>query len=245
MTGEETATTPTTATAPEAGTLLVAIDGPAGSGKSSVAREVAKRLNFGMLDTGAGYRSLAWAALKQGADLGSETAVLEVMDDWAASVTLTLEGPQRVTVFGEDVTAAIRAPEITGKVSEVSQHPRVRENINAQFRHWVATSGLAGVVIEGRDITTVVAPDAPVQILLTASAEVRAKRRAGELPGLSLEEVARDLAARDAKDMAVVDFMNPAEGVTLIDNTERDFEGSVLAVIEAITHAQQEHERQR
>jgi cytidylate kinase len=195
-------------------TLLVAIDGPAGSGKSSVAREVAARLKYGMLDTGAAYRSLTWAALKQDVDLTDESEVLHLMDDWEATFTLSLSGPQTVTVFGEDITEAIREPRVSRQISNISKHPGVRERINELFRKMVDKSDLPGVVIEGRDITTVVAPDAPVRILLTATPEVRTARRAEELPHLSKEEVAEDLGVRDAKDMAVVDFMNPAPGVT-------------------------------
>lgn len=220
-------------------TLLVAIDGPAGSGKSSVAKETAQRLDFGMLDTGAGYRSLTWAALDRGVDLDREDAVLELMDRWQESVDLTMSGPQRVTVFDQDVTAAIRDTHITNNVSRISKHPRVRERINAQFRAWVAASGLAGVVIEGRDITTVVAPNAPVRIILTASAQVRAKRRAGELPHMTMDQVAADLAERDAKDLKVVDFINPAPGVVLIDTSDLDFEESVSAVIDVVRSTQQ------
>jgi cytidylate kinase len=102
------------------------------------------------------------------------------------------------------------------------------------FRDLVATSGLPGVVIEGRDITTVVAPEAPVRMLLTASPEVRAARRAGELPGLSAEQVLADLRARDEKDAAVVDFFNAAPGVTLIDTSDLNFEQSVRAVIDTV-----------
>ncbi len=222
--------------------ITVAIDGPAGSGKSSVSREAARRLGFGILDTGAAYRALAWACLHSGVDLGDEDAVLEVLDTWRYSITLT--GEQRVEVALQqegadrsatvDVTAAIRTPEIAAQVSSVSRHSRVRVRLNDMFRAIVADSGLPGVVIEGRDITTVVTPDAPVRLLLTASAEARAARRAGELPGMSPEQVLSDLAVRDARDAKVVDFLTPAPGVTLIDTTNLDFDGSVRAVIQEI-----------
>ena len=221
--------------------ILVGIDGPAGSGKSSVSRAAAERLGFGILDTGAAYRALAWAALESGTDLDSEGAVLALLDAW--DYRITLRGTQRVTVVlpgaaaEADVTAPIRDHAVSGQVSRVSRHPAVRERLNAMFREIVATSGLPGVVIEGRDITTVVAPDAPVRILLTASPEVRAQRRAGELPGMSPEQVLADLAARDAKDALVVDFMNPAPGVTLVDTSGLDFEQSVQAVIDVVEAA--------
>ncbi|MFT4232500.1 MAG: (d)CMP kinase [Leucobacter sp.] len=233
--------------APATAPILVAIDGPAGSGKSSVSRAAAQRLGFGILDTGAAYRSLAWAALRTGADLDDEAAVVALLDGWVYDITLL--GEQRVAVRLPafdleplsdpiDVTAGIRDPAISGHVSRVSKHPEVRDRLNEMFRRIVAESGLAGVVIEGRDITTVVAPDAPVRILMTASPEVRAQRRAGELEGLSHEQVLADIAARDAKDALVVDFINPAPGVTLVDTSELDFERSVQAVVDIVRAAQ-------
>lgn len=220
--------------------LLVAIDGPAGSGKSSVSRAAADRLGFGILDTGAAYRALAWAAVETGTDLDDAVAVLAVMDRW--SYRSTLVGEQLVGVilsdgekyFTYDITDEIRAPEVSGMVSRVSKHPEVRKRLNEMFRDLVAHSGLPGVVIEGRDITTVVAPDAPVRILMTASPAVRATRRAGELPGASHEQVLADINARDAKDALVVDFLNPAPGVTLIDTSEMNFEQSIQAVIDTV-----------
>ena len=217
--------------------ILVAIDGPAGSGKSSVSRIAAERLGFGILDTGAAYRSLAWISLQAGIDLDSEPDVLGVMDVWAFSITL--QGAQQVTVglagaAPIDVTAEIREHSVSGQVSRISKHPQVRVRLNEMFRALVAESGLPGVVIEGRDITTVVAPDAPVRILMTASAEARAARRAGELEGLSHEQVLADIQARDAKDALVVDFFNPAPGVTLVDTSDLNFEQSIQAVIDIV-----------
>ncbi len=234
----------TVSTAAPDAPLFVAIDGPAGSGKSSVSREAASRLGFGILDTGAAYRALAWAAIEIGTDLDDETALLALLGAWGYRITM--QGSQRVTVLlndGEryathDVTAAIREPALSAQVSRVSKHPRVREALNALFRELVANSGLPGVVVEGRDITTVVAPEAPVRLLLTASPEVRARRRAGELPGLSQAQVLADLQARDAKDAQVVDFFNPAPGVTLVDTSELDFEQSVQAVVDIVREAQ-------
>lgn len=212
--------------------ILVAIDGPAGSGKSSVSRAAAERLGLGILDTGAAYRALTWTALDMGVNLEDSAMLDTLLDDWEFSISL--RGAQVVIVGDMDVTEDIRDPMITERVSQVSKHPRVRERLNAMFRQTVAESGLPGVVIEGRDITTVVAPDAPVRILLTARPEVRAKRRLGELLGVTHEQVLQDIQARDSKDAEVVDFFNPAEGVTLIDTSDLDFEGSVGAVIETI-----------
>lgn len=225
--------------------ILVAIDGPAGSGKSSVSREAASRLGYGILDTGAAYRALAWVCLQGASDLDRADWPVLVLDNWDYETTLL--GEQRIvvrppvfdadsneTAKAVDVTAEIRDPAISEQVSRVSRHPEVRDRLNAMFRSIVADSGLPGVVIEGRDITTVVAPDAPVRLLLTASPEVRAARRAGELPGLSSEQVLADLMARDAKDAQVVDFFNPAPGVTLIDTSDLDFEQSVQAVVDVV-----------
>lgn len=216
--------------------MLVAIDGPAGSGKSSVSRAVAEQLSYGILDTGAAYRALAWAALEQDVNLDDPIAVEEVLDDWGFSISL--KGAQVVIVCGADATHEIRDPGVSKQVSRVSQHAGVRERLNRMFLDIVAESGLPGVVIEGRDITTVVAPNAPVRILMTASPEVRAKRRTGELSGSSEAEVLTAILERDAKDQLVVDFMNPAPGVTLIDTTELDFAQSVQAVIDVVQAAE-------
>lgn len=212
--------------------LLVAIDGPAGSGKSSVSRAVAERLGYGILDTGAAYRALTWQALERDVDLDDSVAVEELLDNWGFSISL--RGAQVVIVSDEDVTDEIRDPGVSRQVSRVSKHSAVRERLNTMFLDIVAESGLPGVVIEGRDITTVVAPSAPVRILMTASPEVRAERRAGELSGSTREEVLQSIKERDAKDQLVVDFMNPAPGVTLIDTTDLSFDASVQAVIDVI-----------
>lgn len=233
--------------------VLVAIDGPAGSGKSSVSRAAAARLGFGILDTGAAYRALAWAAMRAGADLDDAGAMVSILDAWRYSITLV--GEQRVEVVLSDagryrtdfldVTDAIREHAVSGQVSRVSKHPEVRERLNAMFKRIVAESGLPGVVIEGRDITTVVAPDAPVRILMTASPEARARRRAGELAGLTHEQVLADIEARDAKDALVVDFMHPAPGVTLVDTSDLDFEQSVQAVVDTVRAAEAAKESKR
>lgn len=228
MTAQQTA-------APET-PMLVAIDGPAGSGKSSVSRAVAEQLSYGILDTGAAYRALAWAALEQDVNLDDPIAVEEVLDDWGFSISL--KGAQVVIVCGADATHEIRDPGVSKQVSRVSQHAGVRERLNRMFLDIVAESDLPGVVIEGRDITTVVAPNAPVRILMTASPEVRAKRRTGELSGSSEAEVLTAILERDTKDQLVVDFMNPAPGVTLIDTTELDFAQSVQAVIDVVQAAE-------
>ncbi len=218
--------------------FVVAVDGPAGSGKSSVSKEVARRLGFGYLDTGAVYRSLAWHALDHGIDTSDATAVVEVMGDFDAGISLDPDD-YWVRVGETDVTAAIREPRVADAVSGVARIPVVRHAVNARFRALIAESGRPGVVVEGRDITTIVAPDAPVRVLLTAAPEVRAARRSAETNGQDAAAVADALHRRDASDSAVVDFMSAAPGVTAIDTTELDFEGSVAAVLAVIEQTQE------
>ena len=137
-------------------------------------------------------------------------------------------------VGAADVTDAIREPRVTDAVSGVARVPAVRESVNALFRALVAASARPGVVVEGRDITTVVAPDAPVRILLTAAPEVRAARRSAELTTQDAASVAAALHRRDASDSAVVDFLTAAPGVTVVDSTDLDFEQTVDAVLGVI-----------
>jgi CMP/dCMP kinase len=215
---------------------IVAIDGPAGSGKSSVSKEVARRLGYGYLDTGAAYRALAWHALQHGTDTSDSSAVLDVVGDFQYAISLD---PDRywVRVGETDVTDAIREPEVSDAVSGVARVPAVRQTVNALFRSLVAGSGRAGVVVEGRDITTVVAPDAPVRILLTAAPEVRAARRSAELTSQDAADVAAALHRRDASDSSVVDFLTAAPGVEVVDSTTLDFDGTVDAVLSVIERA--------
>lgn len=219
-------------------TLLVAVDGPAGSGKSSVSKAVARALGFGMLDTGSAYRALAATALARGVDLHDEDAVADVLTDWTLNIELDPDH-RRVTADGVDVTETIREPFVSAAVSAVAKVPAVRMQLNELFREIVASSGLPGVVVEGRDITTVVAPDAPVRILLTASEEVRAARRAKELNDHDVADVAEAMNARDAADLRVVDFMHAADGVTTIDSTSLTFQETVDAVIAVIRQAEE------
>ena len=171
--------------------MVIAIDGPAGAGKSSVAREVAARLGFTFLDSGAMYRCVALAALEAGADPDDEAAVTRL----AAGLEIGFED-NRVLLGGRDVSAAIRTPEVTAAASRVSVHPGVREAMVARQRALIEAGSY---VAEGRDIGTVVSPDSPLKVFLTASEEERARRRARQ----SGEDVAAVLAAqhdRDARD---------------------------------------------
>jgi len=172
---------------------VIAIDGPAGSGKSTVSRHLAERLQLAYLDTGAMYRAVAFAALRRNVDPDDDHKVAALTRDLTLEVTL-----DRVTVDGVDATVEIRGPEVTRAVSIVAANPGVREELRQRQREWARAHG--GGVIEGRDIGTVVFPDAELKVYLTASAIERAKRRAQEVTDLDFETVAADLARRDALD---------------------------------------------
>ena len=214
-------------------TVVVAVDGPAGSGKSSVSRAAARQLGFSYLDTGAAYRALAWRCVEEGIDTHGPADVIESLPSFSLSIG-TDPDSYFVRVGSEDVTSDIREPRISATVSAIARIPEVRQYLVDLFRSIIGTSERPGIVVEGRDITTVVAPDAQVRILLTASEEVRMARRSAELSGVSAEATARELSSRDAKDAQVVDFMNAADGVTTIDSTELDFEATVASVVSLV-----------
>ena len=219
--------------------LVVAVDGPAGSGKSSVSKEVARRLGFGFLDTGAAYRALAWHVEASGIDTDDAASVVSCLPSFAYRIGTDPAG-YAVHVGDVDVTTAIRDPEISAVVSRVARVPEVRTHLIELFRAIIADEPRPGVVVEGRDITTVVAPDAPVRILLTAAEDVRIARRSAELVGDSAQAAGEQLHRRDEADSKVVDFMTAAAGVTTVDSTELDFEQTVDAVIGVIRAAQPE-----
>ncbi len=211
--------------------VVVAVDGPAGSGKSSVSRAAADALGYRFLDTGAAYRALAWQVLDRGVDPRDEEDVLDELGRFDYAIA-TDPADRWVRVGSTDVTEAIREPRISAAVSAIARVPAVREHVTGIFRGIIAAAE-PGIVVEGRDITTVVAPDAAVRILLTASPEVRAARRAGEL-GADAAQTAAAIAARDAKDSQVVDFMTAAPGVTTVDSTDLDFAATVAAVVDLV-----------
>ena len=221
--------------------LVVAIDGPSGSGKSSVSRQVAARLGVAYLDTGAMYRALAWWCLDQGLELTDHVAVA------AAAAQLPLEMgtdpvAPRVSVAGQDIGEAIRTSAISAVVSQVATNLDVRAELVArQRRHVVAGSQGPGIVAEGRDITTVVAPDANVRILLVASEAARLRRRARQLHGEAgdalAEQMRDEVVRRDRDDSTVAAFLEAADGVTLLDTSDLEFEQSVQAVLELVAHA--------
>ncbi len=203
--------------------MIVAIDGPAGAGKSTVAQALAARLGFRYLDTGAMYRALTWLAMREGLDLGDAAALAGLAD--ARPVAFDEQG--RVWIEGVDVTASIRETRVDRMVPVVARHPEVREVMRVRQRQL----GREGdVVIEGRDIGTVVAPDAEVKVYLVADRSERARRRMAERPGIGADALATDLRLRDESDAA---RMRPAPDAREIDTTDLEVE-DVVERIEAL-----------
>jgi len=203
--------------------MIVAIDGPAGAGKSTVARALAARLGFRYLDTGAMYRALTWLAMQRGIDLGSGEQLAKL----AAAEPVVFDDADRVWIAGTDVTASIRDERVDRMVPVVAAHPAVRE-VMRQRQRQLGHEG--DVVIEGRDIGTVVAPDAEVKVYLVADRNERARRRMAERPGIGADALATDLRARDEKD---AERMKPAADAREIDTTSLRVE-DVVDRIEAL-----------
>jgi CMP/dCMP kinase len=218
---------------PTAPRIAVAVDGPAGSGKSSVSRAAARELGFEYQDTGAAYRALALRAVAQGIDPNDVDAVIGLLGDFDYEVGVDPDH-YFVRLGSEQVTEAIRDPKVSAVVSAVARVPLVRERLTGMFRDRIAHGSRPGIITEGRDITTVVAPDANVRVLLTASAAARKARRAAELGSSSAEAVGEQLTARDAEDSKVVDFMTAAEGVATLDSTDLNFDETVAALVSLI-----------
>ena len=216
--------------------LVVAIDGPSGSGKSSVSREVARRLRLAYLDTGAMYRALTWYCLDQAIDLEDRAAVEQAAEELPLAIsTSPLE--EYVRVDGEDVSQAIREPAISAAVSAVATTLGARTELIRRQRELIEQHHRR-IVVEGRDITTVVAPGAEVRMLLTASEEARLRRRGIQLGGTQNEqELAAQVTHRDAKDSTVVNFTQAADGVVTLDSSELDFDGTVDAALAIVTKA--------
>ncbi|CAB4598028.1 MAG: (d)CMP kinase [Actinobacteria bacterium] len=209
---------------------VIAIDGPAGAGKSTVARALAARLGLEYLDTGAMYRAVTFAALRRG-----------VLDDDAAVAALardvTLEvGEHGVLVDGVDATVEIRSAEVTRQVSRVAANSAVRTELVARQREWAKVRG--GGVIEGRDIASVVFPDAELKLYLTASPRVRAERRVAEAGG-DVDEVEAQIAARDSYDSSRADSpLVQADGSRVVDTTGMSID-EVLGAIEGLLQEQE------
>lgn len=216
--------------------LVIAVDGPSGSGKSSVSKAVAQRLGLAFLDTGAMYRSVAWHCLNALISLDDAGAVE------AAARTIKLEQSmvpeiEFFKVNGINVTDAIRDPKISASVSSVATNLGARA---ALVRRQQAIIGEHGhrIVVEGRDITTVVAPNAEARLILTASEEARLRRRGLQLGGTqTAAQLQEQVLARDAKDATVVEFQRAADGVYTVDSSDLDFEETIEAVIAVVRQA--------
>ena len=204
--------------------MIVAIDGPAGAGKSTVARALAERLGFNYLDTGAMYRALTWLALRREIplDRGAELAGL------ARAHPVDFDEKGRVWIADTDVTSSIREPRIDRVVPVVARHPEVREVMRDRQR---ALGSGGNVVIEGRDIGAVVAPNAEVKVYLEADPEERARRRVAERPGIGADALVTDLKLRDSRDAVNTHL---AEGAILIDTTGLAVDDVVARIVELV-----------
>jgi cytidylate kinase len=203
---------------------VVAIDGPAGAGKSTIARELARVLNLPYLDTGAMYRGITCAALRKGVDPSDDAAVAEL-----ALVTQLDISEDGLLVDGIDATADIRGEAVTRAVSSVAANSEVRRDLRERQRSWVTSRG--GGVVGGRDIATVVFPDARLKVFLTASPLVRAQRRVAQIGG-DVDQIARDIAERDHKDSTRSDSpLRESENAILVDTSNRSIEDVVNQIV--------------
>jgi cytidylate kinase len=222
--------------------LVVAIDGPAGAGKSTVARCVARELGLTYIDTGAMYRAVAWLSLENGVDVADTPALTTLAQQMALELSpLDAENRQQVTVNNHDVTEAIRTPRVSDVTSTISALPPVRRVVVEQQRR-LAQSAPRGVVLEGRDIGTVVFPHADIKIFLTASPEERARRRTEELRSkgqlVEYAQVLADQNARDARDSQRSDSpLKPASDALIFATDGIDIDAVVARILELCHHA--------
>lgn len=221
--------------------VVVAIDGPAGTGKSTVAREVARRLRLAYLDTGATYRVGTLYCLREGVDLANEDDVANMVATMNVELKLDPDSPL-VMLDGDDVSRLIRTDTVALMVSKVATNLKARAVLGAWQREILAEERVGGfsqgrgVVAEGRDITTVVATDAEVRVLMTAAEEVRVARRAGE--GANVATVREAVLGRDAQDSTVVEFHVAADGVVTLDTSDMTIDEAVQFVVDLVKKAQ-------
>jgi cytidylate kinase len=222
--------------------MVIAIDGPSGVGKSTVSREVARRLDFAYFDTGATYRVAALACMREGVDLADEAGVVAMVETMNVELVLNPDNPL-VLLDGEEVSRLLRSDAVTSAVSAVATNLGARAALGRWQRELIAREvegGLSegrGVVAEGRDITTVIAPHADVRVLMTADPEVRVARRAaegGHEAGVhaSIAQIRAAVLGRDAKDSTVVDFTTAADGVVTLDTTDLTIDEAVSVIVE-------------
>ncbi|MGE9971295.1 (d)CMP kinase [Candidatus Pseudoscillospira sp. SGI.172] len=214
----------------------IAVDGPSGAGKSTMARMVARALGFLYVDTGAIYRTLALFALREGAAPADAQAVAGLLPRAGIRMGYGEDGGQRMYLNGEDVTEAIRTPEVSAAASQVSAHPQVRAFLLDMQRDLAKTGN---VIMDGRDIGTVVLPDADVKIFLTASAEDRARRRLAELlergEQIRFDTVLSDITERDRRDSTrSAAPLRQAEDALLVDTTDKSLEESFALLLQTI-----------
>jgi cytidylate kinase len=213
--------------------ISIAIDGPAGAGKSTVAKLLASRLGYVYLDTGAMYRAITYMALTK--HLTAEEDIVHMSENLNMEVKPGKEA-MHVIVDGKDITAFLRTPEVSAKVSEISAIGKVRETMVTLQRR---VSAQGGVVLDGRDIGTVVLPKAEVKVFLTASPRIRAKRRFDEFkakyPGITLDEVEKEIRLRDKKDSErKVSPLRQAEDAVLVDNSDMTIEETAAAIAQLV-----------
>ncbi len=205
--------------------IVVAIDGPAGAGKSTIAKALAAKLRVGYLDTGAMYRAVTFAAMKSGIDLSNQDLVAALTRESKMHLT-----DESVVINGLDATTAIRSSEVTAAVSSVAANSEVRTELRERQRQWIADHN--GGVVEGRDIGSVVFPDATLKVYLTASPTVRAKRRVAQSGG-NVEEIAAAIASRDLQDSSRSDSpLTQTDDAITIDTSDRSIDEVVAQLVE-------------